>query len=232
MKTIKILVALILLGAGQTFAAATEDRPVSGFHAVESSGSFYVYITQGSTESVKVEAPDDVIKNVLTEVKDGTLHIYTKEKFTWKNLFNNKKVSVYVTVKNIDAISLSGSGSVTFKDGINTSGNASVHVSGSGNISGKLTAKALDASVSGSGNLKLSGSAHDQNVSVSGSGGYSARDFTSSNVSVSVSGSGSASVYASENLNAHVSGSGGVHYGGNPKNIAKSKSGSGSVSAW
>lgn len=232
MKTLKILVALVLLCAVQTFAADTEDRPVSGFHAVESSGSFDVFITQGSTESVKVEAPDDVIKSVLTEVKDGTLRIYTKEKFNWKNIFNNKKVLVYVTVKNIDAISLSGSGSVAFKDGLNANGNARIHVSGSGSIQGKLTAKALDASVSGSGSLKLAGSAQDQNVSVSGSGGYSAREFNSANVNVSVSGSGSASVFASETLNAHVSGSGGVHYGGNPKNVSKSKSGSGSVSAW
>jgi hypothetical protein len=47
-----------------------------------------------------------------------------------------------------------------------------------------------------------------------------------------VSGSGNAAVYVSNSLNAHVSGSGGVHYGGNPKNVSKSKSGSGSINHW
>jgi len=232
MKTLKILAAVMLLFAAQTFAASTEDRPVSGFHAVDAAGSFDVYITQGNTEAVKVEAPDDVIKNVMTEVKNGTLRIYNKQQMSWKNIFNNKKVVVYVTLKTVDGVSLSGSGNVTFKDGLNAAGNMRVQVSGSGNMQGKLTAKALDAGVSGSGNLKLSGGAENQNINVSGSGNYSARDFTSANVNVSVSGSGNAAVYASESINAHVSGSGDVRYGGNPKNVAKSKSGSGSVSSF
>ncbi|GAA4092283.1 head GIN domain-containing protein [Mucilaginibacter panaciglaebae] len=235
MKTIKFLIALVLFAAGQTFAAKTEDRPVSGFHAVDVSGSYDVYITQGNTETVKIEAPNDVIKLVLTEVKNGTLRIYSKENTSWRNIFknhnifNNKKVVVYVTVKNIDGISLSGSGHVTFKDGLNANGNMHLQLSGSGSVQGKLTTKDLDAGISGSGSLKLSGSGENQNVHVSGSGSYSARDFKSANVNASVSGSGGATVYASNSLNAHVSGSGGVHYGGNPKNISKSKSGSGSI---
>lgn len=236
MKTIKILMALVLFAAVQAFAADTENRPVSGFHAVDISGSYDVYINQGNTEAVRVEAPGDIIKLVLTEVKNGTLRIYNKENTNWRNIFNhnnifnNKKVVVYVTVKNIDGISLSGSGHVNFKDGLNANGNMHLQLSGSGNVQGKLTAKDLDAGISGSGSLKLSGSSENQNVHVSGSGSYSARDFTSANVNVSVSGSGGATVYASNSLNAHVSGSGGVHYSGSPKNVSKSKSGSGSIS--
>lgn len=231
MKTIKILVALVLFAAGQTFAADIEDRHLSGFHAIDASGSFDIYVTQGSTESVKVDAPDDAIKNVMTDVRGGTLRIYSKEHFSWKNIFNNKKVMVYVTVKSIDNINLSGSGNVTFKDGLNST-DIRLHISGSGNVQGKLTARSVDASISGSGNLKLSGNTENQNVSVSGSGNYSARDLNSSKTDVSMSGSGNAAVYASNTLNAHVSGSGGVHYGGNPKNVSKSKSGSGSISSW
>lgn len=238
MRTIKIFIALLMfIDIGQTYASNVENRPVSGFHAVDVSGSYDVYITQGNAEAVKVEAPGDIIKLVLTEVKNGTLRIYNKENTNWRNIFNhhnifnNKKVVVYVTVKNIDGISLSGSGHVTFKDGLKTS-NMRLQLSGSGNVQGKLTAKDLDAGISGSGSLKLSGSGENQNVHVSGSGNYSARDFNSANVNVSVSGSGNAAVYVSNSLNAHVSGSGGVHYGGNPKNVSKSKSGSGSINHW
>jgi hypothetical protein len=229
MKTIKIFMALLLfIGIGHTYAATVEDRHLSGFHAVDASGSFDVYITQGNTESVKVEAPDDVINNVLTEVSGGTLRIYSKDRFNWHNIFNNKKVTVYVTLKSIDAVKLSGAGNVTFKDGLNAP-EMLLRVSGSGNMQGRLTTKALDASISGSGNLKLSGSTEEQTVSVSGSGNYSARDFTSASAKASVSGSGNASVYASTSIAAHVSGSGGVRYGGDPKSVTKSTSGSGSV---
>src|SRR4051812_14457869 len=55
-----------------------EDRHLSGFNAVDLAGSFDVYITQGSTESVKVEAPDNIIDHILTEVRGGVLKIYNK----------------------------------------------------------------------------------------------------------------------------------------------------------
>jgi hypothetical protein len=228
MKLIRIFIALLLVGSAATTFADTEDRHLSGFHAVDVSGSFDVYITQGATESVKVEAPGNVIKNIKTDVKGGTLNIYTKEHFSWNSMFGNKKMVVYVTIKNVDGIALTGSGDVFFKDGI-TAGNLRLQLTGSGDLLGKVNAKALFASITGSGDIKISGHADGQKVNVTGSGDYSARDLTSTNVVVSVSGSGDASVYASGNLAATVAGSGDIHYGGNPKNISKSKSGSGDI---
>ncbi len=46
---------------------------------------------------------------------------------------------------------------------------------------------------------------------------------------VSVGGSGDAAVNASESLKASVTGSGDIHYSGHPKNVAKSKTGSGDI---
>ena len=42
------------------------DRHLSGFHAVDLAGSFDVYLTQGATESVKVEAPADIMPHIRT----------------------------------------------------------------------------------------------------------------------------------------------------------------------
>ncbi|MFD2874326.1 head GIN domain-containing protein [Mucilaginibacter ximonensis] len=232
MKTIKILVALVLFAAGQTFAANIEDRHLSGFHAIDAAASFDVYITQGRTESVKVEAPADVIKEVLTDVRGGTLNIHTKNHFGgWGNIFNHKKVVVYVTVTSIDDINLTGSGDIYFKDGLNT-GNINIQITGSGDIQGKLTARVLNAGISGSGDLKLWGRAETQKVEISGSGDYTARDLNTATTTVSISGSGDASVYASATLNAQITGSGDITYGGNPKRVAKAKSGSGDISSW
>ncbi|MCC8426543.1 head GIN domain-containing protein [Mucilaginibacter sp. UR6-11] len=228
MKLIRIFIALLLVGsAAQTFAD-TEDRHLSGFHAVEVSGPFDVYITQGATESVKVEAPADVIKNILTDVKGGTLNIYTKQHFRWNNIFGNKKMVVYVTIKDVDGIALTGSGDVFFKEGINAN-TLRLQVTGSGDLLGKVIVKSLISSITGSGDIKISGHADGQKVNVTGSGDYSARNLSSVNAVVSVSGSGDASVDVSGNLQANVVGSGDVHYSGNPKNISKSKSGSGDI---
>ena len=237
--TRSLLVAFLLVaGTAYTFAAPkstfiqqqTEDRHLSGFNAVDVGGPFDVKITQGTTESVKVEAPADVMQHITTEVVNGTLKIYNKHHvdLNFGDLFHHKKILVYVTIKDVNSISVSGSGDVTFRDGIHTE-KMNLRVSGSGDVDGVLEVKSLETRISGSGDVKLSGNAETTAVRVSGSGDYSAHGLITSNTDVHVSGSGDASVYASNKVDASVSGSGDVHYSGSPKSVYKSKSGSGDI---
>lgn len=231
------MACLLVSGIAYTFAAPkamaqqkTEDRHLSGFHAVDVGGPFDVRLTQGTTESVKVEAPEEVMSHITTEVVDGVLKVYNKhnEMFHWGDLFHHRKILVYVTVKDINAISVSGSGDVAFPDGIHAE-HLDLHVSGSGDVDGMLEVKDLVTSISGSGDVKLTGHAETSQVRVSGSGDYSARGLHTSDTSVHVSGSGDASIYASNKVDASVSGSGDIRYSGSPKNVSKSKSGSGDI---
>jgi hypothetical protein len=238
----KILLAATLLSAPVfTYAKAQpseetpiskiEDRHLSGFNALDLAGSFDVYVTQGSTESVKVEAPDNIIDHIITEVKGGVLRVYNKNDngFHWGDLFgNHKKIAVYVTAKDLNSIGLTGSGDVFFKEGIHTN-TLRLRVSGSGDMSGRVDVKTLETSISGSGDVKLSGRADNSTVSVGGSGDYSGRNLVTINTSVRVSGSGDASINASNSVNASVSGSGDIRYTGGAKTVSSSKSGSGDI---
>ncbi|MFD2147702.1 head GIN domain-containing protein [Mucilaginibacter antarcticus] len=232
MKLSKTFITLLLFTAGNvTLAKANKvDRHLSSFHAVNVAGSFDVVIKQGSTESVVVDAPADVINYVITEVSNGSLKIYTRNNQGWKNLFSNKRIVVYVNIKTVDAISLTGSGDVSFKDGV-TANLLKLALTGSGNVMGKITAKSLDASITGSGDVNVWGHANDSKVSITGSGDYSGDKLTTASTSASIGGSGDITVHASENLQARISGSGDIHYSGNPKNVIKSKSGSGDISS-
>jgi hypothetical protein len=206
------------------------DRHLSGFNAINIAGPFDVKITQGETESVKVEAPADVMDRVLTEVNNGVLKIYSKhDYFHWGDLFGHKKVLVYVTIKDVNAINISGSGDAWFKDGL-TSNSLRLSISGSGDMTGKVEVKTLESSISGSGDMKLSGRAENSTVHVVGSGDFTARNLLTVNSSVRVSGSGDAEINASERVDASVNGSGDVHYTGAARNINSSKSGSGDIS--
>jgi hypothetical protein len=243
MKTLtKILfVAFIIVIVGQSFTipdkisgnkiAETSNRHLSGFNGVHVAGPFDVYITQGSTESVKVEAPADVIDRVLTEVKDGVLKVYNKhDTWNWGNWWgNHKKIIVYVTAKDLNNITISGSGDVTFKEGITTSA-LKLRISGSGDMTGKVDVKNLESSISGSGDMKLSGRAETSTVRVVGSGDFTARNLVTVSSEVRVTGSGDAEINASDRVDAAVSGSGDVHYTGDAKNVSSSKSGSGDIS--
>jgi hypothetical protein len=234
-----LLAVLLVAGTAYTYASPkstsiqqkTEDRHLSGFHALEVGGPYDVTLTQGTTESVKVEAPDDVMSHITTEVVNGVLKIYNKhnDNFHWGDLFgHHRKILVFVTAKDINSIVVSGSGDVAFKNGIHGD-KMTLHVSGSGDVNGVLEVKTLETTISGSGDVKLSGHAQTSAVRVSGSGDYSAHALITSDTAVHVSGSGDASINASNKVDASVSGSGDIHYSGSPKSVSKAKSGSGDI---
>jgi len=237
----KIFLALFLLtGSGYVFARPvsiskitgyeTVDRHLSGFNAINVAGPFDVFITQGSTESVKVEAPSDVIDRILTEVNNGVLKVYSKhDTFNWGNWWgNHKKIAVYVVAKDLNAISLTGSGDVSFKEGFTTN-SLKLRISGSGDMTGKIEVKTLESSVSGSGDMRLTGHANSNTVSLVGSGDYTARNLVTASTAIRLTGSGDAYIHATEKIDAALHGSGDIHCSGNPKNVSKSKSGSGDI---
>jgi len=231
MKSLKTLILAVALVAVNSIAFAdTEDRHLTGFNAVSVSGSFDVIITQGSTESVKVDAPSEVIGRIITEVEGGVLKIYTKRdsNFNW-SWGNNKKMIIYVSIKDVNAISLAGSGDVYFKDGIKAN-SLKLKLTGSGDVSGKIDVRSVETSISGSGDITVSGRAETSAVSVVGSGDFTGQNLVTNTTSVRVAGSGDARVNASEKIEASVVGSGDIHYTGGAKNISSSKAGSGSVS--
>lgn len=234
-----LLVTVLVTGtAGYTIAKThstevtqnTEDRHITGFSSVNVAGSFDVVITQGSTESVKVQAPSDIISRIITEVEGGVLKIYTKSDNDW-HWFNggHKKIMIYVSAKDLNGVILSGSGDVSFKGGIRAN-SFKLKLTGSGDVTGRLDVKSLDAVLAGSGDITISGSADNSNISVAGSGDYSARDLVTNTASVRVAGSGDVRINVSQKLDASVIGSGDVHYTGSVKNINSSKVGSGDIS--
>jgi len=235
-----LLAAALIAGATQTYAKPApvakvyhsdkQNRHLSGFNSVNIAGSFDVYITQGNTESVTVEADDEDIDKIITEVKGGALKIYTKSTsgFSWSWGGNDSKRVVRIVAKDLNTISLTGSGDVFFKEGFRTQSLA-VRLSGSGDITGKVEVKTLESSVVGSGDVTLTGRAETSSVKVSGSGDFSGKDLITTNTTVRVVGSGDASVNASQRVDASVSGSGDIRYTGAAKQVSTSKAGSGDI---
>lgn len=227
--TIKVSLIAFLLIATNAFAAEIQDRKLSGFRAVVSTGSFDVVLKQGGSESVKVEADAEVINEIITEVRNGTLTIRSKNTRSWSNMWNNRKITIYVVAKDLNSVVLSGSGDLKIENQFNTN-KLELRLSGSGDFKGSVNVKTLEASISGSGDFSISGKAEESTVSISGSGDYHGGDLMTKSTAIRVSGSGDASIYASENVEASVSGSGDVHYNGHPKNVSKVAHGSGDIS--
>jgi len=227
-RILAITAAVVAFATLTTKANRVDDRHLSGFNAVNLSSSYDVYITQGAAESVKVDASDEDLGHLITEVHGGVLNIYEKEHggLHW-DMGSHKRI-VYIVAKDINNISISGSGDVFFKNGINTA-SMKIRINGSGDISGRLNVKQLETIISGSGDVKLSGHADDSNVRVAGSGDFEARDLVTGSTTVRVMGSGDATVNASTKIDASVSGSGDIRYTGGAHQVSTSKAGSGDI---
>jgi hypothetical protein len=208
---------------------ATETRSLPPFEGVALSGSMDLVVRQGGTQAVEVQADDNLLPFLETEVSgsgaDARLHV------RWKrgtSIRNSTTTRISVTVPRLSALSASGSGDMTVEPFETPS--LAIRISGSSDTTlRRLTTADLQIAISGSGDVEGAGSATRLKVSVSGSGDVKLRDMKSDEVSISIAGSGDASVHAEKSLEVRIAGSGDVVYTGNAATVNAKVAGSGSV---
>lgn len=224
----------LLMGAGVALSVATaawaggaeeQTRDVSSFNEVSLHGSMDVDIQVGKKQSVRVVADDKVIDDLETEVRGDRLHIKLKEGRRYRNI---KKMNVYITVPELEAGYIHGSGDMIIKGDIEGDFEFSVHGSGNGNIE-QVKAEDLELSIHGSGNIQLNGSCGDLEASVHGSGDVFGRKLECEHVDVDIHGSGDVAIQAKKTLNASIYGSGDVDVYGEPDKVRTRVRGSGDI---
>lgn len=212
------------------WAQGKETRDVGNFDFIAMNISGKVYVTQGNKNEVIVEADRDDMENIRTEVRSGRLSISTRDNgrwFRWGDGLDGK-VNVYITVKDLRGVSVSGSGDVISQNTIKAD-DFEASISGSGDIEIELDSRNVQSRITGSGNIELKGSAQRARLGISGSGKYFAEELKVDDYEVTISGSGRASINTNGELDVRISGSGSVYYSGEPTGVNTNVSGSGRV---
>lgn len=96
-------------------AQTKQTRKPGNFEGVSASGAVNVYLRQGNETSVVVEAKEEALKYLKTEVDNGVLKIYRDKDFNWRDLIgdnNDGKISVYITCPRLRAVTVSGASTV------------------------------------------------------------------------------------------------------------------------
>lgn len=198
-----------LVGSGVMGSATI---PVSGFTGVKLSSVGTVQLVQGSAESLRIEAEDNLLEAFDAHVSSGMLVITTKPGMGFKS---SLPITFYVSAREVQRISVSGVGKIEAA-GL-SAGRLAIEMSGPGLVRlSELSARHVAATLSGPGRIELSGSVESQNVLNSGPGEYDARSMHSAEAEVDLSGIGDATVRVSRELRVRVSGLGSVYYIGNP----------------
>jgi hypothetical protein len=203
----------------------SENRDVKGFQSVSLSGSGDLIITQGANEALRIEAEDNLLPLIESDVRGGTLYLGFKPNIG--SIVTTQPVKYYLSVKELNAAILSGSGSIQ-ADSLKAS-HITLTTSGSGSMDIKsLTADTLKLTMSGSGDASLGGLVGQQTIQISGSGNYQAGSLDTQQTTAIISGSGTMTVWARDSLNLTISGSGSVDYYGKPS-LNQIISGSGKI---
>ncbi len=188
----------------------TKDVPVSSFTSLEAGGIFQLKISQGNTESVKLEGEENLLE--LIEVKnEGSKLIINTDKLKNKNvnIKTKKSMLVHVTYKKINKMELNMIGNVQSGTSL-TFDNLDVNNSGVGNLDLTLNAKAINLKNKGVGNVTLNGSAQDATISNTGVGSLQAGNFAVQTMDLKNSGIGSAEINAAKSVKVSSSGMGSV----------------------
>ena|SRR6266496_467029 len=195
----------------------TKDVTVQSFDQLEASGVFNVSLTQGSKEALKIEAEDNLQQ--LFEVKnEGSKLIVSMKKDSHFN--SKKKMTVYITFKNLKSMDLKMVGNVSSEGNLNF-GDLSLDNKSVGSVDLALNAQKLDIKNKSVGNLKLSGKAENAVIRSNSVGAIKASDLIVQTMDIDNDGVGSAEVNAIKTLKTKDSFLGKVRNVGSAKRINK-----------
>ena len=150
-------------------------------------------------------------------------HAKPVEALGFQLMNNPSRLNVYVSVKQLHSLKVSGAASVKGENKL-TSDHLRIETSGAAKATLEIETTKLDTKVSGASNLKLSGSATEHTSEISGAGQLKALYLITSKSNMDISGAAEGLITAKDEIKADISGAGKLTYYDEPdvKHINKS----------
>ncbi len=210
---ISFLIGLFLLFSSALAFGQTRD--IGDFKAVYSSSGVTVTLVKASSPSIEYKMKKGDAKNLITEVKNGTLYIKTKSnKSSWGNS-TQAEVIVYYT--NLEKIKTSA-GCTVKSDNTIKSNTMEIEVTSGSTAKLEIEANRVEADVSSGATLKLKGKANKGDFEVRSGSTLNASRLITDDVVAEASSGASLSIHANETLEATANSGASISYMGNVKN--------------
>ena len=203
----------------------SQQRNVGNFTDVDVSGAMNVHIRQDAANGVRVEADQNLMQYIETNLDGNTLRIHQKEGF---NLQPSKEIIVYVSAPVFKELEVSGASKLISDNAISGKDELSIHASGASQITMQVELTKLRTELSGASTLNLKGSATNFSTQASGASNIKCMDLNTDETTIDVSGASEVEITANKQLNIEASGASSVNYKG-AANINQKSSGASSV---
>lgn len=201
----------------------TVQKDISDFSGLEIGGNYKLSLEEGNAPSLTIKTDENLLDFINVESHNDKLYINNVH-----TLKSTDGIYIYITYKNLNEISCSGTSFIKNKGSLKTD-HLKVDMSGAGAVEMDLEVNNLDVDLSGAGMVKFTGYAENENFDISGAGGLKAFNLKSNNCDISLSGIGGAEVFVTEKLDATISGIGGISYRGQPNIIERHITGLGKI---
>lgn len=192
-----------LRGVSGSGVSKTEARNLSGFEEIEASGAVNVEVSVQKDFSVTVEADDNLLQYIKTEMSGDTLKIYSESSISPKT-----KINVKVSMPEINAVDVSGASTAVVSN---------------------VKSDSIKLEASGASKIKIDGEANSLDADASGASGINAEGLKVETADIEASGASNTTVWANGELKADASGASSIYYTGEPKNLSQNSSGASSI---
>ncbi|MBW6497721.1 MAG: DUF2807 domain-containing protein [Bacteroidales bacterium] len=201
----------------------SEIRQISDFNAIEASGPVKVELVQGDEIGLTIEADDNLIELIVTEVNDKVLTIRMRER-----VVKYQALDIKVAFVTLEALRVSAGASVF---SLNTIvGLALKHIVSSGATSElNLDLEELTLEVSSGARAKLSGKVRELFIESSSGSEVMASELQAENASIKTSSGSVNHVFVNNEMSIDASSGAVVSYGGSPTIKGMKTSSGGSV---
>ncbi|WP_431135957.1 head GIN domain-containing protein [Psychroserpens mesophilus] len=226
----KIIVATVLgillvscnfdfnLGVKGNGNVTTTDRALNeDFNAIEVSRGLDVYLTQSDSESIRVQADENLQEIITVEVENGVLSISAEE-----NISSAASKKIMVNFKNIDRISTS-SGSDVISTTIIKANDLEIHTSSGSDVELEVDVENLICESSSGSDIKLSGTTHTFRAEASSGSDIKAAKLKAVTTKAEANSGADITVNTSKELTAHANSGGDIKYYGNPEKVKKKR---------
>lgn len=204
----------------------TEKRIVEGdFKNISVSNAIDVVIEQSDATEITVEADDNLQKEIITKVENGTLII--KCKFSSFRNITMKKVTV--KVPSLEKIEASSASTVQSKN-VFQGENIDLESSSAATMDLNIESDNISATSSSGSSINVQGKALKVQTKASSGATVDAAKLLANEVNADVSSGGSINVHPIVTLKAEASSGGHINYDITPKTIEKKSSSGGSIS--
>jgi hypothetical protein len=203
----------------------SEERTISSnFDEIKVQQGIHLYLTQGNSTEISVEADENIIELLITEVKNNELKVYFD-----KNVNRAKARNVYLTTDDISRIKTSSGAYVKSENTLHVT-SLDLHASSGSSIKVYVNADEIISSSSSGADIDLFGKTRSLSVKASSGSSIDADELEAVDAYAKASSGANIDVNISGKLTAKASSGGDIDYEGNPSSVNKDTSSGGSVS--